>query len=120
MQKAILAESEVKSVSSFIGGRGSSNQANLFLQLQDKSERSDTPTDLINRISTRLSKLVGADFFLMEPGAVRAGARQSNASYQYTLEGENASELYTWTDKLQSELRRHPQLTDRSDMEWPR
>ncbi|ANA13506.1 efflux RND transporter permease subunit [Acetobacter oryzifermentans] len=114
VQKAILAESEVKSVSSFIGGRGSSNQANLFLQLQDKSERSDTPTDLINRISTRLSKLVGADFFLMEPGAVRAGARQSNASYQYTLEGENASELYTWTDKLQSELRRHPQLTDLS------
>ena len=114
VQKAILAEPEVQSVSSFIGGRGSSNQANLFLQLQDKSKRSDTPTDLINRISKRLSKLVGADFFLMEPGAVRAGARQSNAAYQYTLEGENASELYTWTEKLLSELRHHTELTDLS------
>jgi multidrug efflux pump len=101
----------VESVSSFIGGRGSSNEAGVFLQLKDKAARNDTPTDLIARVNRKLRNLVGASFFLMQPGAIRSGARQSNAAYQYTLEGENSSELYTWTARLLAELRRHPELT---------
>ncbi|OAG76575.1 Cobalt-zinc-cadmium resistance protein CzcA [Acetobacter malorum] len=113
VQKTILKDKDVQSVSSFIGGRGS-NQANLFLQLKDKADRSDTPTDLIARVTRKLSHLVGAQFFLMQPGAVRAGARQSNASYQYTLQGESASELYTWTSKLLAALQHHSEFTDLS------
>ncbi|MFT8307373.1 efflux RND transporter permease subunit [Acetobacter malorum] len=113
VQKTILKDKDVQSVSSFIGGRGS-NQANLFLQLKDKADRSDTPTDLIARVTRKLSHLVGAQFFLMQPGAVRAGARQSNAAYQYTLEGESASELYTWTSKLLAALQHRTEFTDLS------
>ncbi|GAN67415.1 efflux RND transporter permease subunit [Acetobacter orleanensis] len=113
VQKIVLKDRDVQSVSSFIGGRGA-NQANLFLQLKDKSQRTDTPTDLIARITRRMGHLVGAQFFLMQPGAVRAGARQSNAAYQYTLEGESASELYTWTSKLRAVLQHRPEFTDLS------
>ncbi|NHN88652.1 efflux RND transporter permease subunit [Acetobacter conturbans] len=113
VERAILQEKEVTSVAGFVGGRGSANQASLFLQLKDKSERGAAP-DLMVRISRRLSNLVGAQFFLMEPGGIRIGARQGNAAYQYTLEGDSASELYTWAPRLMEALRKHPEILDLS------
>ncbi|QEO16407.1 efflux RND transporter permease subunit [Acetobacter vaccinii] len=114
VQDVILQDRDVESVSSFIGGRGTANQANLFLQLTDKAQRNDTPQQLIARISRKLHNLVGASFFLMEPGVVRAGARAGNAAYQYTLNGGDAAELYTWQAKLLEALRKHPELTELS------
>ncbi|OUJ17022.1 nodulation protein [Acetobacter orientalis] len=112
VQNTITQDPDVQSVASFMGGRGSSNSANMFLQLKDKADRHDTPTELIARVESKLSNIVGADFFLMQPGAVRAGARQSNAAYQYTLEGEDATELYHWTNLLLAELQKHKELTE--------
>ncbi|NHO31163.1 efflux RND transporter permease subunit [Acetobacter fallax] len=112
VQAAVLKEKEVESIAGSVGGgRGSANQANLFLQLKDKSERGPAE-NLMVRITKRLSNLVGARFFLMQPGAVRAGARQGNAGYQYTLEGDTASELYSWTPKLVAALSRHSEILD--------
>ncbi|MFT9458499.1 MAG: efflux RND transporter permease subunit [Acetobacter orientalis] len=112
VQNTITQDPDVQSVASFMGGRGASNSANMFLQLKDKADRHDTPTELIARVESKLSNIVGADFFLMQPGAVRAGARQSNAAYQYTLEGEDATELYHWTNLLLAELQKHKELTE--------
>ncbi len=112
VQAAVLKDREVESIAGSVGGgRGSSNQANLFLQLKDKNSRGPAE-NLMVRITKRLSNLVGARFYLMQPGAVRVGARQSNAGYQYTLEGDTASELYAWTPKLVSALARHPEILD--------
>lgn len=112
VQNTIGQDPDVLSVASFMGGRGSSNSANMFLQLKDKAARHDTPTELIARVENKLSNIVGAQFFLMQPGAVRAGARQSNAAYQYTLEGEDATELYHWTNQLLLALQKRPELTE--------
>ncbi|MBO1327229.1 efflux RND transporter permease subunit [Acetobacter suratthaniensis] len=114
VQNILLHDRDVSGVSSFIGGRGTANQANLFLELKDKSERTDTPTDLIARVNRKLRHVIGADFFLIQPGAVRTGARESNAAYQYTLESDDASSLYEWSNKLLAALRTHPQLTSLS------
>ncbi|GBR10792.1 efflux RND transporter permease subunit [Acetobacter oeni] len=112
VQVAVMKEKEVESIAGSVGGgRGSSNQANLFLQLKDKSQRGPAE-NLMVRITNRLSNLVGAKFYLMQPGAVRAGARQGNAGYQYTLEGDTASELYSWAPKLVAALSRHPEILD--------
>ncbi|MBV1838442.1 efflux RND transporter permease subunit [Acetobacter estunensis] len=113
VESAILKDKEVSSVAGFVGGRGSSNQASLFLQLTDKSERGPAAS-LMLRIAHRLRTLVGAQFFLMEPGSVRAGARQGNASYQYTLQGDSAPDLYAWTPKLVAALRKHAEILDLS------
>jgi multidrug efflux pump len=43
---------------------------------------------------------------------LRAGGRQSNAQYQYTLQSENVQDLYTWTPKLVDALEHNPVLTD--------
>ncbi|MBB2189954.1 MMPL family transporter [Gluconacetobacter azotocaptans] len=112
VQRAILADRDVASVTGFMGGRGSSNQANIFVVLKDKSLRNDPTTTTIARIDRRLRHMVGARFFAMAPGAIRIGGRQSNAAYQYTLEADSASELYDWTPKLVAALQKHSQLTD--------
>jgi multidrug efflux pump len=113
-QRAILRDRDVVSVTGFMGGRGSANQANLFVVLKDKSLRNDPPSTTIARITRRLRTMVGARFYAMAPGTLRMGARQSNAAYQYTLESDSPTDLYDWTPKLVAALQKHPQLTDTS------
>ncbi|MBB2203665.1 efflux RND transporter permease subunit [Gluconacetobacter takamatsuzukensis] len=112
VQKAVMADRDVVSITGFTGGRGSSNQANMFVVLKDKSQRAGPPSTTIARISARLRNMVGAHFYTMAPGTLRLGARQSNAAYQYTLQSDSPTELYAWMPKLVSALQKHPELTD--------
>ena len=43
---------------------------------------------------------------------IRVGGRQSNAQYQYTLQGDNLDELALWAPKLAAALQTEPKLTD--------
>ena len=43
---------------------------------------------------------------------IRAGGRQSNAQYQYTLQGNDVQELYLWAPKLVEALAHVPLLTE--------
>ncbi|MFT8775104.1 MAG: efflux RND transporter permease subunit [Gluconacetobacter liquefaciens] len=112
VQKAVMADRDVASITGFTGGRGSSNQANMFVVLKDKSQRAGPPSTTIARISARLQNMVGAHFYAMAPGTLRLGARQSNAAYQYTLQSDSPTDLYTWMPKLVAALQKHPELTD--------
>ncbi|AQS87582.1 multidrug efflux pump acriflavin resistance protein AcrB/AcrD/AcrF [Neoasaia chiangmaiensis NBRC 101099] len=115
--KTIAADRDVANVVGFVGGR-QANQANLFSSLKDKSGRHDEVSQTILRISRHFAHQVGAKLYLMEPGAVRAGARGGNASYQYTLQGPDAEELYQWTPKVVSAFQKLPELMDvSSDVE---
>ncbi|GAN53639.1 efflux RND transporter permease subunit [Tanticharoenia sakaeratensis] len=115
--RGILKDRDVDGVAAFLGGR-SANEGNLFIQLQDKGKRTDEVSQTIQRISRRLSHMVGAQMYLMEPGAVRAGARSSNAAYQYSLQSSDADALYEWTPKLVNALKAQHELMDiSSDMQ---
>ena len=55
----------------------------------------------------------GARLFLQPVQDIRVGGRQSNAQYQYTLQGDDLHELYDWAPKLAAALRaRCRELTD--------
>src|SRR4029077_12597837 len=43
---------------------------------------------------------------------IRAGGRASAAQYQYVLQGDSADELYSWADKLTTELQHDKTLAD--------
>ena len=43
---------------------------------------------------------------------IRVGGRQSNAQYQYTLQGDDAQQLYLWAPKVEAALQKLPGLTD--------
>ena len=111
IQKIIGEDPDVEDVASFVGGQHDAlNAATMFLRLKDKTLRPDTGAHMITRIEKKLKKLVGAELFLVEPGTIHSSARQSDGSYQYTLQGGDAQELYQWTKKLTAELQRHKQL----------
>ena len=56
--------------------------------------------------------MAGARLFLQAVQDIRVGGRQSNAQYQYTLQGNDVQELYKWAPKLADALSHVPALTD--------
>ncbi|RUT24262.1 nodulation protein, partial [Asaia sp. W19] len=109
--KTVSKDRDVAAIVGFLGGR-QANQANLFASLKDKSERDDTVTQTIERLGRKFRKMVGAEIFFMAPGAVRAGARGGNASYQYALQGPDADELFALTPKVVEAFQKIPGLMD--------
>lgn len=109
IQKVILKDKDVESISGFTGGRAI-NQGNVFIQLIDKNKRKDTIQETVTRLSKSLDHLVGAKFYISVPGVIRSGGRSSNAEYQYTLESDSSKNLYDWTPKLVSALQKHPDI----------
>jgi multidrug efflux pump len=54
----------------------------------------------------------GGRLFLVAVQDIRAGGRQSNAAYQYTLQSDNPDDLATWTPKLVQALEHSSVLAD--------
>ena len=54
----------------------------------------------------------GARLFLQPVQDIRVGGRQSNAPYQYTLQGDSSHDLYEWAPKLVDALQNNPVLRD--------
>ena len=58
------------------------------------------------------AKVAGANLFLQPAQDFRAGGRQSNAAYQFTLQGDDINELRKWAPLLQNALQDAPEMTD--------
>ncbi|MGB6964164.1 MAG: efflux RND transporter permease subunit, partial [Xanthobacteraceae bacterium] len=90
------------------GGFGSINTGSVFVSLKPIGER--PPMDqVLARLRPKLAKVPGGRLFLFGVQDVRAGGRQSNAEYQYTLQSDDADELFKWTQRLVNELE-HSQI----------
>jgi multidrug efflux pump len=94
------------------GGAGQTNTGTVFVRLKPLSERGLSADEVIARLRTKLSHVAGGRLFLQTVQDMRAGARQANAEYQYTLLGDDSRELYEWTPKFLEALQRSPDLAD--------
>lgn len=112
VQKQLLQDPDVADVAGFLGGRGSSNQGNIFIRLTDKNTRQDGLATTISRLSQRTRGLQDARFFALQRSAIRIGARPSNAAYQYSLQGSNPQDLYRYTQRLVTLLGQEKTLMD--------
>jgi multidrug efflux pump len=115
----IAKDPAVDSVVGFTGGGGggprggSVNTASVFIQLKPTPERHGMKTDaVIDRLRGELNVVEGARIFLMSAGNFRVGARQGNASYQYTMLGDTLEDLDTWVPKITDALQNVPELED--------
>jgi multidrug efflux pump len=93
------------------GGFAQINTGTVFVSLKPISERS-TVDEVIARLRPKLAQVPGGRLYLAAVQDLRAGGRQSNAQYQYTLQSENVQDLYTWTPKLVDALEHGTVLTD--------
>jgi multidrug efflux pump len=101
------------------GGRGGgANSGRLFVTLKPLGQRTETSQQVIARLRPQLAKVPGATVFLAPAQEIRAGGRQSNALYQYTLQSDNLQDLRTWSQRLMEALKTVPLLQDvNSDQE---
>ena len=67
---------------------------------------------VIARLRPKLAQVPGGRLYLAAVQDLRAGGRQSNAQYQYTLQSDNVEDLYTWTPKLVDALEHNSIVTD--------
>ncbi|GJD32858.1 Multidrug resistance protein MdtC [Methylobacterium adhaesivum] len=106
----VQADPAVDSVVGFTGGRAT-NSANVFVGLKPKAER-DPIEQVMTRLRPKLSRVAGARLYLFPRQDLRMGGRQSFATYQYTLQGDTAEELYAAAPKLMQALQKNPIFTD--------
>ncbi len=93
------------------GGSAQINKGNVYVSLKPLSQR-DSVDQVIARLRPKLQQVPGGRLYLAAIQDLRAGGRQSNAQYQYTLQSDNVQELYTWTPKLVAALEHNQVLTD--------
>ena len=112
----VQADPAVDTVVGFTGGGsaggGQTNSGFIFVSLKAKSERKLTADQVIARLRPKLNQVAGARLFLQASQDIRVGGRQSNAEYQYTLQGDSVAQIYKWAPKLTDALARSPVLTD--------
>jgi multidrug efflux pump len=110
----------IASFGGYVGSNGyrGGNSGFIFAMLKPVSQRRGshdnvrTTDQVIERLRPKLEKVSGARLFLQGAQQVRAGGRQSNATYQYTLEGDTLEELNTWVPKITRALQAAPELED--------
>ena len=101
----------VQDVVGFTGG-GATNSGFMFVALKPLSERSVTSDQVIARLRKNLSGIAGARLFLQAVQDIRAGGRQSNAEYQYTIQADTLDELNEWVPKINVALQNLDELDD--------
>jgi multidrug efflux pump len=93
------------------GGGGAS--ANVTVALKPLEVRHTSADQVIARLRPKLARVAGVNAFLQ---AVQdfggGGGRTANSQYQYTLLGDDLTELRTWSQKLRTALEEVPEITD--------
>jgi len=112
----IRADPSVGTVVAFAGGR-TSGGGFLSAALKPAKDRpaGEKTRAVINRLRPQLGRITGLRVFLSPVQELRIGGRSSNSAYQYTLKGDNAADLKTWTLKLAAQLRQDERVTDIDD-----
>ena len=77
------------------GGNAQINTGNVFVSLKPLSERNATVDQVIARLRPKLRQVPGGRLYMAAVQDLRAGGRQSNAQYQYTLQSEDVQTCCT-------------------------
>jgi hydrophobe/amphiphile efflux-1 (HAE1) family protein len=94
------------------GGFGGANSAMINVQLKPVGVRKSTSDQVVARLRRQTSGVPGATMFLQNAQDVRIGGRQSNAQYQYTLQGPTFDSLAEWGPKVLDKLSTLPEIAD--------
>jgi multidrug efflux pump len=116
LNSIVLKDPAIDTAISFTGGGGrggGTNSANMFIQLKPLGKgRKESAFDVVNRLRPKLSRIPGAQLFMVPVQDVNIGGRGSNSQFQYTLQGDNLQDLLEWAPKLNQKMRQMPELRD--------
>ena len=115
LARVILQDPDVESVSSFIGIDGTNttlNSGRIQINLKDRETRTTSATEIIQRLSGKVSQVDGIQCYLQPLQDLTVDDRVSRTQYQYTLEDANADELAVWTTRMVDKFKTIPVMTD--------
>ena len=113
LNKAILEEPSVDSLSSFIGIDGTNttmNSGRIQINLKSLEERSETAGEVIRRLQPLLAQVEGITLYMQPVQDLTVETRVSRTQYQYSLEDPDSKELGIWAPRFVSKLQALPQL----------
>ena len=112
LAKVVLQDPAVESLSSFIGADGTNttiNSGRMSINLKPLEERISA-ADVIRRLTPKLEQVQGIHLYMTPVQNITVDDRVSRAQFQFTLEGPDATELNTWTNRFVDRLKALPQL----------
>jgi multidrug efflux pump len=115
LSAAILKDSAVESLSSFIGIDGTNttlNSGRILINLKPLGDRGVNATVVIRRLQHELAKVDGITLYMQPVQDLTVEDRVSRTQYQYTLEDPDGNELNLWTARLMEKLGQLPQIQD--------
>jgi len=116
--KIVQSDPAVATVTGSVGagGFGPSSggpRANLTVALKPLSGGRVSADRVIERLRPKLARVEGVGSWLQAVQDIGGGGgRSANAQYQYTLLGDDLSELRTWSHKLRAAMQSMPELKD--------
>ena len=118
MVKIVAADPAVDTVIGFTGGGGGGggastvNQARMFVSLKPLAERKITVDFIMQRLRPKLGRIPGATLYLQAAQDLRVGGRNSAALYQFTMRGDNLTDLIRYAPQMFQQLKSIPIIVD--------
>ncbi len=108
----VRSDPAVDTMVAFAGGGMSSNSGRMFVVLKPLQERKVSTDQVINRLRPKLARIPGSSLFMQTVQELNVGGRLSAAQFQYTLQGEDLTQLNEWAPRLLEKMRSLRQLRD--------
>ncbi|MBS0465261.1 MAG: efflux RND transporter permease subunit, partial [Proteobacteria bacterium] len=108
LMKIIKSDPAVDTVVGFAG----TGHSFMFIGLKPLEQRKLSTDQVIARLRPKVSSEPGAQMFLRAAQDIRTGGRESNSTYQYTLQSDSLDALRTWGPKITEALKQAPGLED--------
>jgi len=112
---AILKDSDVVSLSSFIGVDGTNatlNSGRMLINLKPRDERVATASDIIRRLQDEVSGVTGITLYMQPVQDLTIDTTASSGQYQFALQDANPDEFVVWVPRLLQRLRQIPEIAD--------
>src|SRR6202012_3348947 len=95
MADIVMADPAVASIGSILGG--SASRGTMYIALKPPAQRDGMTTQqVIDRLRKSLGGVAGIRLFMFAAQDIRAGGRESDSNYQYTLSGTDLELLQHW------------------------
>ncbi|PYX08586.1 MAG: multidrug transporter subunit MdtC, partial [Acidobacteria bacterium] len=108
----VMQDKAVQTIVGFAGGNTQYNTGRMFITLKPLNQRKESADRIIARLRKKLAVVPGATLYMQSAQDLTIGGRQSQAQFQYTLQGENLDDLNNWSPRLLQKLRTLPELRD--------
>jgi multidrug efflux pump len=115
LARAILTDSAVSSLTSFVGVDGVNptlNSGRMLINLKPPEHRKGSAVEIMRRIQRETADIAGIRLFMQPVQDLTIESRLSKNQYQFSLQDPNSNELNDWSNRLIGALAERPELRD--------